>query len=216
VLARVLGPLVRGRHLQLHSINEAEQAFFELVDADGAIPALRGDGLTVVTQNASRTKIDWYLRRTIDYEVDVDPDTGAVDATVTVQLSNEAPSSGVGAQVIGPPEVGDLTAGQSLLDVSIYTPLDLAGATVDGEDVLVTSFDELGRRAYSTFVRIEPQSTAIVVLRLTGTVALPGGDYRLDLGHQPTGPPDEVRVVVNGRERTLQQDERATVRFGLG
>jgi hypothetical protein len=213
-LAKVLGPLVRGRHLQLHSVQEAEERFFAHIDADGAVPAVDQDALLIVTQNASRTKIDWFLHRAVDYSVDYDADTGDVDATVTVELTNDAPTSGLDPQVIGPPELGDLTAGQSLLYLTVYTPFELVAAEQDGQRLLMQSDNELGRRAFSAFVLVEPQSTTAVTLHLAGTVAA-GDTYRVDIGRQPTIAADAVKVLVNGHERRFEQDRSRSLRIGV-
>ena len=52
------------------------QDLIERLGADGAVPAVRGNGLGVVTQNAGGGKIDVFMERTIRYDARVDAGTG--------------------------------------------------------------------------------------------------------------------------------------------
>ena len=102
-LAATLGPAVAGGHLRLWSPETEAQALFERIGADGTLeaPPDGSDFVQVLTQNASESKIDWYLRRALTYEPTVDLDTGAIEATATVTLTNTAPTSGVSTYILG-------------------------------------------------------------------------------------------------------------------
>ncbi len=79
-LAQALGPAVRGRHIQLHSRRAEEQAALGRLGADGAVRYAGGDHLGLVTDNASQSKIDWFLRRAVDYHLRYDPGSGRAEA----------------------------------------------------------------------------------------------------------------------------------------
>ena len=97
----VLGPMVAQGRLLVHSVTPGEQDFFTGIDLDGALPEVDGDFLSVTTQNSGNNKIDIFLHRRIRYDVRYDPDTGRVEADVTVTLRNDAPASGLPDYVIG-------------------------------------------------------------------------------------------------------------------
>jgi Protein of unknown function (DUF4012) len=195
-LARALAPAVRGRHIQFHSRRAEEQTRLARLGADGALHHSGGDHLALVTANASQSKIDWFLRRTLDYRLGYDPGSGTSDATVTVTLTNDAPPSGLPAYVLGgavaPP-------GFSRQIVQIYTPLDLVSATVDGRPPPAPAVRSLGRPgnwAHEFDVAIPPKSAMKIELRLTGRIAGRAGRWTLDVGRQSAVRPDEATVTL--------------------
>jgi hypothetical protein len=197
-LARALAPAVRGRHIQLHSRRAEEQAALGRLGADGALRhSAGGDHLALVTDNGSESKVDWFLRRAVDYRVRYDPGSGSAEATVTVTLTNDAPPSGLPPYVLGglvaPP-------GFSRQIVQVYTPLDLMAATVDGRPPPASALRSLGRPgnwAHELDVAIPPKSAATIELRLAGRLAGPPGRWTLDVGRQPAVRPDDVTVTLD-------------------
>ena len=194
-LAAVLGEAAEGRHLVAHSRRPREQALFERLGLTGALPPVAGDALALVTQNASGNKIDWFLRRHLTYRAEVDPATGAVTATATVRLRNLAPASGLPHYVIGGTGPNPTRRGENRMLLSLYTPLELEAAAVDGRPVALRSERELGRFVHGTTLTIPPGGEVVVELRLRGAVPT-GGRYVLDVRAQPTVTPDEVVVDV--------------------
>jgi hypothetical protein len=215
-LAQALGPAVRGRHIQFHSRRGEEEAALGRLGADGAVRHFGGDHLGLVTDNASQSKIDWFLRRAVDYHLRYDPPSGSADATVTVRLTNDAPASGEPAYVLG----GDVAPpGWSRQIVQLYTPLDLVTATVDGRPPPAGSLRSLGERtnwAHELDVAVPPKSTLTIELHLSGRLLLRQGRLTLDVDRQAAVQPDHVAVTVeltpgwratggslNGRTTTL-------------
>lgn len=194
-LAHALLPAVQTGHLLLYSSRPGEQALFSSLGATGAMPAVQGDFLQVVTQNAGEDKIDWYLRRSLGYDVTYDPATGSVSASATITLVNHAPAAGQPAVIIGGPG-SPAPPGVNRLFLSVYSPLLFAGGTLDGRPLLMSSQIEQARHVYSQFVSIPPGGTAVIRLDLIGTTS-PGSTYHLDVAHQPTFVPDSVQVAVH-------------------
>ncbi|HEV8116177.1 MAG TPA: DUF4012 domain-containing protein, partial [Acidimicrobiales bacterium] len=192
-LAKALQPMVDQKHLMASAGAAAEEPVFARLGMTGAMAPLRGDSLAVVVQNASPSKIDWFLRRTIDYSATVDPSSGATTAKATVRLTNEAPASGLPRYLIGN-EVG-LPLGTSRLYVSVYSPLALQGATLDGRPLRLDPGIEQGRGVLSAFVDVPAGATVTLALDLAGAVQI-DGSYRLDLHRQPSAAPDQVTVSL--------------------
>jgi hypothetical protein len=200
-IAKVLGGAAHEGHVLLAFTRPKEQRLARQLNVAGNLPTIHSDSLAVNTQNAGANKIDFYLKRRIEYRVVVHPDPGGrtawVTARVTVRLENTAPDSGLPQIVIGPYKPGFLAAGVNRSWVSVYTPLGLTGITVDGAKVPFLSGREVGREVYSRFVDLPARSARTVELTLEGRIRLrPGGWYELDLGHQPTLEPDRVQVSV--------------------
>jgi hypothetical protein len=225
-LGHVLGPVVERGHLQVVTFDEASGAFLDELGITGRYPDVVGDFVGVTTSNAGASKIDLFLERTLGYEVEWDPSTGTLLATATITLTNSAPADGLPRYVIGNAlgvRLGEeeLPDGWNHTFLTLYTPWDLTGATLDREPLALERIDELGRRALSTFVSIPPGGTRTLVVELEGVLA--GPDYRLDLGAQPLVEPEvadvEIRVAGGGdlRERgPLDASEgRVAGRFSL-
>lgn len=200
-VADVLGPLVRQGRLMVHAFDPEEQALIERVGLDGTFPEQPGGGdfFTITTQNSANNKIDIFLDREIRYDAYFDPDTGELDATATVTLTNRAPSEGLPDVVLssgqrqldgtGPP------LGTNRMYLSVYTPHLLRQATLDGQPLAMGSGEERGLRAYSQFLSVPPGGTITVVLELAGSID-PSRSYRLGVGMQPLVNPDVVDATV--------------------
>jgi len=201
-IIRALAPAVRGRHLTLFSTRAEEQRLFERVGAAGAMPPVQGDFVSTVVQDASGSKIDLFLKRSLRYEATYDPATGAVGAEAVVSLQNTAPPSGLPAVLIGD-RAGPTRPGENRLYVSLYSPLAFTSAELDGRPLLMESEHELGRNVYSAFLLIPPGQSVTLRVALSGSLA-PGSRYRLDVASQPAVEAGEldVEVRVPGRRVT--------------
>jgi hypothetical protein len=195
----VLGPMVDQGRLAVYSFHDDEQAFFEQAGIDGAFPdAQGGDLIGITSQNTAHNKGDGFLRRSVDYRATVDPETGAVEATATVTLINDAPSSGLPEILIGVPRFPGfpvLPTGTNRMLLSLYSPLGLDGVRRGDLPLSVRSSEELGVNVYSRFVVVPPGSRATITFDLSGVVDLEDG-YRLAVPHQPTINPDEITTEI--------------------
>lgn len=193
-LVRALAPAVRAKHLLVHSARPGEQLALESAGLAGAIAPVRGDFLQVVTQNSGQNKIDWFQRRDVSYHAAYDPVTGMVRSRLQVRLTNAAPAEGLPGYIIGGPGF-PVGAGQARSWVSVYSPLGLDGATLDGAAVAPKAEDELGRHVYSVFVTLGAGRSATLELSLSG-VLRDRPEYHLDVGRQPTVTPDHLSVDI--------------------
>ncbi len=194
-LMATFGPAVRDKHFLLWSNRPDEQRLFEDLGAAGKVAPPDDDFIGLVTQNAGGNKIDYFLRREVDYRAQLDPGSGQLRASVKIALHNDAPAVGLGPSLIGNEVIPSLPNGTNKLYLSFYTPWELVAARLDGTPVELERANELGRRVYSTAVIIAPKSSATIELSLAGRRA-GDGTYRLDVYRQPVVAPDEVRTTV--------------------
>jgi hypothetical protein len=206
-ISEVLDPAVDGGHIQFAAVDP--QTTLLLVDSGvtGRMPLNQGDDLvTLTTANAGGSKIDLFLRRSEQYRVRWDPETGQVSSTLTVTLENTAPASGLPNYVIG--NVVGLPRGTNRSFVSVYSPFELAASRVGGQPAPVQSELEAEYHVYSTFVDIPPGASVVLELDLTGSVER--RDYRLDMPAQPFATADAMAVTVqttDGQEVVSRQAE---------
>ena len=227
-IARVLGRAARDGHITLAFGHPEEEALAQRLDVAGRVPPVSSDSLLVTTQNAAANKLDYYLRRQLDYTLRLDPVAGARDARVhgrlDVRLDNTGPDSGLPQYVIGPFD-SRFVAGENRSYVSVYTPLAAAGATFDGHPEPIYSGTEVGRNVYSAFLSIPARNSRTLAVNVSGIVHLDAdGWYTLTLVPQPMLNPDDVTVnleapagwrfaAVRGLEH--EGENRATGRLRL-
>ncbi|MEY2427077.1 MAG: hypothetical protein QOI61_2649, partial [Actinomycetota bacterium] len=194
----VIHDVTTTRHVQVWARDGGATKFLRRSRADGRVPPLGGDALLVTTQNAAGNKLDYYLRRSITYNARVRRANGrvVVDATLTVRLRNEAPASGQPRYIIGPADPR-FKAGQNRTYLTVYSPLGLGAATLDGQPLVLSGSPELGRVARSAFIDIPPGATRTVEVRLSGVVA-GSKRYALALLRQPLSTDDDVILTFDG------------------
>jgi hypothetical protein len=183
-------------------VHRDEQRLFQDLGATGAVPELRGDSIGVVHQNYAGNKIDWFLTRSLSYEVDWDPATGAVVGDLEVVLTNAAPAAGLPDSVIGfgGDEENNQTPtspGENRMELSIYSAFPLESLTLDGAPLGAIHGREAGRHVYRTFVSLPAGTSRTVAARARGAIE-PGAAYRLDPVWQPVVTPDglDLRLQV--------------------
>jgi len=200
-LASSLGSAAGNGHMVVWMSRPEEQTLMTDLGVTGAVPRLKGDSLLVVNQNLAANKVDSFFHRRIRYDVAIAPGgSGSQSATLTgraeVTLSNDAPASGLPAQVIGPYDER-FQPGENRTYVSVYTPFAAVGAALDGVPLDMDSEKELGRYAQSTEISIPAMSSRTLTLDLAGRVSLTeDGWYRLDVQHQTSLVPDDVEVNI--------------------
>jgi hypothetical protein len=197
-LGEVLGPTVEAGQIRFWGFDPATHGLLERLDVDGRLdPAPGDDSLLVTVANANPNKIDAYLYRSIDYDVVLAPETGEVTATATVTLRNEAPlnlSDYVLGNTVGSP---DVPYGANRTFLSVYSPLSVVEANVDGAPLTIERQVEYGLNRAGAFVVVPPQGVSVITFELRGAVDLSDG-YRLDLRSPSLVHPDQIEVVVRG------------------
>lgn len=198
----VLGQSAREGHLQLFSPVADEQTILTRSKAAGVFPRSRGDVLSVVTQNAAANKVDWFMHRTVEYRPRINLTTGAVKATVTITLRNDAPTSGLSTYVLGTGRNGP--PGSERVSLQVYTPWELKSVKVDGNGSTAAAYREHGVNVLSTSAVVPAGGTTTVVFDLEGQWKWPGSrTYSLTLRRQALVHGDEISVRLPGDSTPL-------------
>ncbi len=200
VVARELGPVAAEGRLTGWARDPAEQELFDRVKLSAALPRLDAgdDGYAVVLNNAGANKLDVYLDRDVTYDAVVDPETGAVEATLTVALTNEVTVDGLPDGVTGNYTGDERGTNRTLL--TLYSPLTIVDGTVatgggPGEPVAFDVGTEAGWNTNSVFVAVAPGETVTVTVELTGTIDA-SADGELAVRPMPLVLPEHHRIDV--------------------
>ena len=196
----MLAQATQTKHLTLWFAKPEEQSLAVRANADGAVPRAPNDLVMLTTQNGSGTKIDTYLRRTINYDATLAPDPHgdvvAANAHLVIRLENTAPTSGLPSYIIGPLFPG-FKAGENDTFLTAYSALRLTTVALDRQPTTLEANRELGRWAYSNHVTLPSNSARTLDLSLTGRLRLTkAGDYELALVRQPLVAADTVAVTL--------------------
>lgn len=194
-LADRFGPLVEGAHLTVAVPAEVRPLAAELLadlGLDGDFPpAGAPDVLYVGQRNNVGNKIDLFLQRTLDYEVDVAED-GSLAATLTLDLANRAPARGLPDYLIGSALADPPPPGTNRTTVLLYSRHQLVDLTVDGEPVSPPTLVDGDLLVYQVGLDLAPGQEVRIVARLQGTA--PEGGYAVQAFRTALALPDAVSV----------------------
>jgi len=189
-LAETFAPLVAQNRLMAWSAHPDEQQLLSQVKMAGAFPALDGrDGIAVTVDNGGNNKVDAYLEMAVDYVVnsdvvnsdvdnsDVDNSDGAATSavrtsTVTITLTNTAPSSGLPGYVIG--NGFQLPLGTNRMWLSAYTALPMMAVQIDGQPAGMETGQVFGWNVSSRYIDVPPGATVTVTMTVEGVLDRPG------------------------------------------
>jgi hypothetical protein len=206
-------------HLVLHAADPGIQRAFEAAGVAGELGTPSGDFFGLFTSDASGTKVDYFARREIRYEVSLGGDgTASVEASIV--FHNGAPTGAAPSYVFGPYPGTGLAAGEALSFASVYCAggCEMTDVSENGEAAGMEVHRERGLRSLHRYIRVEPQGSRTLDLSLRVRRAWDGDDaagtYRLRLRTQATIRPTEVTVSVRAPEgmRVVEATDSMLVR----
>ena len=192
-------------HVLAWSADDRMQRGLALTAVGGAFAPSGTDAISVVTNSASGTKLDFYQERTVTYDVRL-RGGGTAAATLTVDMLNDSPTSGLPPYVIGPYKDYSTRAGENVAVVDLYCDRGCAlrNATRGGEPVELSRYRMDGYPFFEDYVRTASGDTASITADLVLTQAWDGDDrggrYRLSFIRQTTIRPTTVRVSISPPE----------------
>ncbi len=193
-----------GHVLALSTDPEMQQGL-AMTTVGGAFHPSGTDVISVVTNSASGTKLDFYQKRTVSYDVQLGGG-GTATASLTADLLNDSPTSGLPAYVIGPYKQYSTQAGENLAVVDLYCDVGCAleSATRGGDPVELSSYQLGGYPYFEDYVRTPSGETASITAHLVLARAWEGDDrggtYRLSFVGQTTINPTRLRVSIAAPE----------------
>ena len=176
-LLDALKQAVREHRLVVFSNRSDEESQLAATSLAGELSDTTQPYAGLVINNSAGSKLDYYLDRSLTYRRS---SCNASKATVTVRLTNTAPTSGIAPYVSTTIGLGRGPVGLNQDQVSLYLThgADLSGVTVDGKRAFMQTDQERGHPIISLNVRLKPgQSRTLVYTvqepRATGPVIVP-------------------------------------------
>lgn len=175
-LAKALGRAIGERRLLVYSASVQEQHLLSAYPVAGLLSDTDGLFSGVVINNAGGNKLDYYLKRDVTYTPACPGPQAA--ATVTIKLTNTAPTTGLSRYAAGSadPNQSGQPLGTSRLLVGYYATkgASFAHPTLDGRPAFLSSDTERGRPVFTATVDIPAGATRTLVLRVEEPAAARG------------------------------------------
>ncbi|WP_326823999.1 DUF4012 domain-containing protein [Streptosporangium sp. NBC_01756] len=188
--------MVDERRIQIWSRRGAEQSLLSAADVGGVLPRRPGPFAGLVVNNSAGGKLDYYLKRSLDYELGPCW-SGLRPTTVRVRLTNDVPDRSLPSYVTGRMDSLRLhhAVGSNLLWVSLYAGAGtkMRTARLDGDRVAVTREDERSHPVYSTLLEFAPGQSRTLEFDLLE----PSSGRQPLVPVQPLVHPQHTRIVWN-------------------
>jgi hypothetical protein len=193
-LVDTLGPMVDQGRFTAWAARAAEHALLQQIGMGGAFAGPdSGDGVVIAFNNAVGNKIDYYLAADADYEVTADAATNTADATLALDLANNAPRNGEPNYVVG--NLIGLPEGHNRTWVSIFTRLPVTEVRLDGRPADTEVGAEGGYFVTSVFVTLPPGGTVTMTLDMSGRLDVAEG-YELSVHTPAAVAPTPTRITA--------------------
>ncbi|GGO23619.1 DUF4012 domain-containing protein [Microbispora bryophytorum] len=169
-LLPVLSRLVAERRIQIWNRREDEERRLAATPLGGVLPERPGPYAALVVNNSAGTKLDYYLGRSLTYELGPCRPDGKRPATVRFALANDVPRGHLPGYVtdrLDSPGKAHVP-GSNLLWVSLYGAVgaEATGMRVDGRSSGFYTEYERSHPVFSSVLEFAPRQTRTVELDL--------------------------------------------------
>ncbi|MEU7861924.1 DUF4012 domain-containing protein [Nonomuraea sp. NPDC049141] len=194
-LISTLSQLVEERRIQVWSRRDTEEQHLETTPLSGVLPEKPGPFAGLVINNSGGNKLDYYLKRSLRYDLGSCRADGQRVTKVRVRLTNDVPHRKLPAYVTSRLDSPDRphAVGSNLLWVSMYTGAGAqnGGVRINGKLVKVIKEVERSHPVYSTMLELAPgQSKTLEFLLLEPASAAPPL-----VPVQPLAHPQQTRIT---------------------
>jgi hypothetical protein len=202
-MVAALGEATRTHHFKAFSIYEGDQTALEQLDADGLYSSLGSNVQLVFHNSYSVSKVDYFLKRSIETEVRILAD-GAAEVTSTVTLDNNAPSGP--PSLLLEPGVKGQPLGTNAMVLHFLLP---EGSTVQRFEVDGVSLEPLLLQEAAHSVAAElvtvpsgQQARALISYRIPSAARISddGGEFAMTLFPQTVVNADRFSLSVTAPE----------------
>jgi hypothetical protein len=219
---RALVAAAAAGHIVIHSTNADLESAFQTAGVAGDFQSPGGDFLGIADNNAVGSKVDFYMKRTVDYDVTL-LSGGNATATTKISYTNTAPKSAAKSFALTPyPYVAQtegLINGENLTIAGMFcAPECIVGQVTEDGKPASTTPGKLGNlTASSSLIAIKPGDTVTLAYETTlpsvwdGSTA--SGEYHLRLQAPPMikAVPAHVTIHVPEGDAVTSTTDKAVV-----
>jgi hypothetical protein len=162
-LLPVVSRLVDERRIQIWSRRDAEEQRLATTPVGGVLPEQPGPFAGLVINNSAGGKLDYYLKRSLTYNLGRCRSDGLRSTTVRIRLANDVPQRRLPTYVtdrLDSPERPHIV-GSNLLWVSLYAGVGarVSGVRVDGHPTGILTEVERSHPVYSIVLEFAPRQS---------------------------------------------------------
>jgi hypothetical protein len=209
VLANRLGPMVSQGRLTGYSPNPDIEDLFSRIGMSGAMSCEKtADCFAVTVDNASGSKIDYYLDMKVKYSVELQRNSDVAQGTVDITASNSSPTTGLPDYIIG--NMVGLPRGSNRMLISIHSRLGYVRSSDPGDGLRWWFSNEQGHNVSSVYVDVPPGQTIHLVVELGGSLDLSNG-YTLTARNPAAVRPwaTDIELIEDGKKTQLKNSAEA-------
>jgi hypothetical protein len=209
IVANRLGPMVAQGRLTGYSPDPDVQELFARIGMSGTFACAKTvDCFAVTIDNASGSKIDYFLDLKVDYSVGVARNSNEVKGTVSIAASNSSPSSGLPDYIIG--NLVGLPRGFNRMLISIHSRLGYVRSTDPTDNLEWWFSSEQGHNVSSVYVDVPPGETVNLTVDLGGSLDLSNG-YSLTFRNPAAVRPwsTNINLIEDGKKTQLKNSAEA-------
>ena len=189
-LVKTLAKATQGRHLLVWDANPRDEATVAAFGASGSVSAVDPtDTFHLAVESAVAAKLDYYIRTSVSYQVQVAP-SGDAYVSTQVTIHNLAPRGAKGSYVLGPDHVNSFTPGEYVSRIYLWSP---AGSLVAG------GINESGLVVNPTSAVVDAGSSTEIGFQTVIPHAVTHGVYRLHLIPQSSLVAQATTVSFSGQ-----------------
>jgi hypothetical protein len=217
-LASGVGEMVQSRHLLVYSTDDEDEEVLEELGAAGALESLGQNLQMVFHNNYGVNKVDYYLRRAIQTEIEV-ASNGDLRVETSVRLRNRAPS-GRESDLLGGKETR-LAPGANRMTLNFVLPkgANAGRFLVDGEETVPAVQRDSGHPLVWDVLTIPPGGESIVKLVYEvpngASIGADGGSMSFTFVPQAALDVDDFHLRVSAPGFALSTGESEGVDPGL-
>lgn len=187
-LGNALAGDVAGRHLMVWDEEPGYEKILSNLGISGAVDTVQPDRtFHIAVENATATKLDYYVETSINAHVRITPN-GDAFITTSVTISNTCPA-GLGPSFqIGPDGVNSTTPGQYVARVEFWSPRG---------SIAPSSVPESGLELSQIGASVLPQQSKTVTFSNVIRHAVVGGRFDLRFVPQPRLIPSQLKIEIS-------------------
>jgi len=181
------------KHILLYFTDPQVQRSIEKLNYGGRIREYNGDYLHINNVNFAGAKSNLFVSESITSLAKVTG--GGIEKEVTIEFKNPYPASDCNL------ERGGLCLNAPLRNwIRFYVPKGSRLISLQGSEMPVETYEELGKTVFSGFLRVNPEGVAKVIVKYRLPNSITGNDYKILVQKQPGTDGNKLKVEFNGKK----------------